>query len=130
MKRCTASTSIRAGSSSSSNPSARALRATSVLQHGAKLLQRLLNMPLVDDERRQEADRGRAGGVQDEVLLKQRATHDLRCGYIQLAGEHQAAPAHGEHVRQLLQPSREEPAQLANTREQRGVLDDVERRER
>ncbi len=54
-----------------------------------------------DGERGEQANRRGAGGVDDQTLLEQRTAHDLGRGDVDLAGEHQAASADGEHMGQL-----------------------------
>ena len=77
MNACTASTSTRAGSSSSSKPScqldAAALSASSARARRASASS---TSRLADDQRRQQPQRGRPGRVDDEPLLEQRAAHE------------------------------------------------------
>ena len=66
--------------------------------------ERLGDLRLGDDERREEAERARAGGVDDEPLLEQRAAREVGRVGVDLGGQHQPAPADPRHPRQLAQP--------------------------
>src|SRR4051794_9234499 len=88
----------------------------------------LVGLRLADHERRQEADRLRAGRVADEALLEQRAADDGGRVARDVEADHEAALAHAQHAGRLLEPGGEALAELAHARVERGVLEDVERR--
>ena len=72
----------------------------------------LVQLGLREDERGQEAERLRAGRVDDEPLLEQRAAHDLGRRAVHDRGHHQPAPADLEHAGQLEQALLQPLAQL------------------
>src|SRR4051794_3404521 len=86
-----------------------------------------------DRQRREQAQRGRAGRVEDQALLGQRAT-DQRGGRlgarrVQLGGEHEAAAADLDDAGQLAELVPQRAPDLTHAREQLAVADDVQDRQ-
>src|SRR5689334_15947440 len=76
--------------------------------------ERVVDLGGGDDQRRQEAQRARAGGVDHEALLEQRAAGELRRVGVDVGRHHQASGADRGHPRQLAQALGEALALLAH----------------
>ena len=89
---------------------------------------RVVDLGLADDQRRQEADRRRAGGVDDEALLEQRAADERRA-----RPPSTSKPTISPRPRTSRTPgssreaARSRSPQLAHAREKRRVVEHVER---
>ena len=101
----------------------RDLRAPRPSEQRPQAPERVGDLRLGDDERGQEAQRARAGGVEHEPLLGQRPPHQLRRVDLELGGDHQARAAHLADARQLAHALGQQRAALAHRVEEGGVVD-------